>query len=156
MKFPRQVYAIQHLVTRKIYIGSSANVEQRYATHLSQLRNGTHPVEDFQKDFDEYGERLSLTILDEIADKWELEKEYGWMDLYETYKRPYGYNYKDVQYQPQKHITAWATAPAYIKRRELLDEIHNMIDQVIADRDLEFIASLLRSSFIWRRDKTTP
>lgn len=148
MKFPRQVYAIQHLVTRKIYIGSSANVEQRYATHLSQLRKGTHPVEDFQQDYNEHGEQLRLAILDEIADKWELDKEYEWMDLYETYKRPYGYNYKDVQFTPQKHITRQANAPAYIERRELLDEIKGLVDRVISTEHLKLIASLLRSSFI--------
>lgn len=95
MDFPRSVYAIQHNKTKKIYIGSSKNVKTRYMSHIWELRNGKHKVEDMQADFDEYGEDYSLYILDEIKGMDDRCKEYEWMAKYKTNERERGYNYKD-------------------------------------------------------------
>lgn len=46
MKLPRIIYAIQHNVTKRIYVGSSANVENRYWNHMNNLRNHKHNIED--------------------------------------------------------------------------------------------------------------
>lgn len=95
MKFPRTIYALQHNKTKRMYIGSSANIERRYLQHISALRVGHHPVEDLQKDFDRYGEDFSLFALERIT-KWaERNREYEWMVKYKTYIRGIGYNYKD-------------------------------------------------------------
>ena len=37
MKFPRAIYAIQHNATKRIYIGSSSDVELRYWGHMYPL-----------------------------------------------------------------------------------------------------------------------
>lgn len=95
MVFPRTVYAIQHNATKKIYIGSSADVPARYWNHIYRLRKGKHIVKDMQDDFDIYGEDYSLFILDEIRNFSEKEKEYEWMNKYKTGVRGIGYNYKD-------------------------------------------------------------
>lgn len=95
MKFPRKVYAIQHNVTKRIYIGSSADVNTRYFSHIYQLRNGKHSVEDMQDDFIKYGEDYSFFILDEITEYAERKKEYEWMQKYGSHIRGIGYNYKD-------------------------------------------------------------
>lgn len=91
----KKVYAIQHNVTKKIYIGSSKNVDDRYLNHIYRLRAGKHHIEDMQKDFDEYGEDYSLFILDEITTYSERIKEYEWMRRYNTFERGVGYNYMD-------------------------------------------------------------
>lgn len=52
MKLPRIVYAIQHNMTKRIYVGSSANVENRYWNHMNNLRNHKHNIEDMQSDYD--------------------------------------------------------------------------------------------------------
>lgn len=49
MKLPRIIYAIQHNVTKRIYVGSSANVENRYWNHMNNLRNHKHNIEDMSK-----------------------------------------------------------------------------------------------------------
>ena len=95
MELPRKVYAIQHNVTKKIYIGSSNNPEKRYLAHVNKLKNGKHTVEDMQQDFDEYGEDFSLFIIDEISTYEDRKKEYEWMRKYKTDIRGIGYNYKD-------------------------------------------------------------
>lgn len=92
--YPKQVYAIQHNITKRMYIGSSKDVRSRYLSHMYQLRAGKHPVEDFQKDFNEYGEDFSLYILDTID--WTTKgNEYRWMRRYNTTVRGIGYNYMD-------------------------------------------------------------
>ena len=96
MKLPRKVYAIQHNVTKRIYIGSSGNVEKRYKHHISQLRSGKHHIEDMQDDFIKYGEDYSFYIIDEITRFEDRRREYEWMLKYESYIRGKGYNYKDV------------------------------------------------------------
>lgn len=95
MKIPRTVYAIQHNETKKIYIGSSTDVEKRYWSHIYQLRRQKHSVEDMQKDFNDYGENYSLFVLEEINSFEERNKEYEWMEKLKTHIRSIGYNYKD-------------------------------------------------------------
>lgn len=95
MDLPRKIYAIQHNVTKRIYIGSSKNVNQRYLNHIYILRAGKHHVEDLQRDFLEHGEDFSLFILDEINTWEERVKEYEWMRKYNTFERGIGYNYMD-------------------------------------------------------------
>ena len=95
MKLPRIVYAIQHNVTKRIYVGSSANVENRYWNHMNNLRNHKHNIEDMQSDYDNYGEDYSLYLLDEIKVFSERNKEYEWMKKLNTHTRGNGYNYKD-------------------------------------------------------------
>ena len=95
MKYPRKVYAIQHNITKKIYIGSSRDVENRYMSHMWMLRRNAHSVPDMQNDFNEYGENYSLFILDEEKDITEANKEYQWMKKYNTLVEGVGYNYKD-------------------------------------------------------------
>lgn len=95
MDIPRKIYAIQHNVTKRIYIGSSKNPAERYLNHINRLKNRKHTVEDMQKDFDEYGEDFSLFIVDEIATFQDRKKEYEWMRKYKSNIRGIGYNYKD-------------------------------------------------------------
>lgn len=97
MILPRKVYAIRHDTTQKIYVGSTENVERRFAQHLSRLRCGTHPVEDMQKDYDSFGAKFSLFILDEIVRHEDREKEYVWMKKLNSHIRGVGYNYNDQE-----------------------------------------------------------
>lgn len=107
MKIPRVVYAIQHNKIKKIYIGSSTNVEKRYFQHINALRRGKHIVEDMQKDFDRYGEDYSLYILETINRYEDRFKEYEWMLKYKTNIREIGYNYK----QPNNRVFNLKGAP---------------------------------------------
>lgn len=95
MNFPRQVYKIKHNVTGRIYIGSTAHLENRISCHLSRLRCGKHHIEDMQSDYDKYGENYSIEILDEIATIEEKHKEYEWMKKFNSLERGVGYNYRD-------------------------------------------------------------
>ena len=99
MDFPRKVYAIQHNVTKKIYVGSSRNAENRYKAHLAQLKGGKHPNEDMQSDYNQYGADYSFFILDEIPTFEQKSKEKEWMRKLKSYIRSKGYNYKDPSFK---------------------------------------------------------
>jgi hypothetical protein len=63
------VYAIRNSVTQDEYIGSSLNVAQRFAQHLSLLRRGKHHAGRLQDAWSIYGEgAFSLIVLQEVAE----------------------------------------------------------------------------------------
>ena len=106
MRIPRKVYSIRHNVTGRVYIGSSAHVEERYKNHMYALKSHRHLVGDMQEDFDKFGDNFTFTVLDEISSYEERHKEYDWMEKFSSYKRGTGYNYND------RHVME------YLKRKE--------------------------------------
>ena len=95
MEYPKLIYAIQHRVTKKIYIGITNNLESRYKTHLSLLKNKKHTAPLMQKEYDEHGGLYDVFILDEVRNYSERYKEYEWMRFYDTQNPEYGYNSQD-------------------------------------------------------------
>lgn len=143
MDFPREIYAIQHNVTKKIYIGSSKNATTRCMSHMSALRNGTHINEDMQSDFDIYGEDYSFFILEKVTDTTGRYKEYEWMQKYRSTERSIGYNYKDHIAKkvivPTCHIlfqdgmpTISETQEETSRKEQLLELIENLSESQIS------------------------
>ena len=94
MKYPAHVYAIYF--NGKAYIGISHNPEKRFVAHQSHLRTGTHPVEDFQADYDaSKSKKLFFLRLEDVESETERWKEHKWQYKFNSYDRHYGYNYKD-------------------------------------------------------------
>ena len=109
----KYVYAIQHNVTKKIYISSTKNVKSRYLSHMCALRKGKHASKDMQADFVSFGENYSIYILEEVENPGVHENdgkhsslsrittaEYKWMEKYKTITN--GYNNNDKL--ARKHI----------------------------------------------------
>ena len=48
------VYMIENRINKKVYIGSSSDIEQRLRTHRNQLRKGTHKNKALQEDFNNH------------------------------------------------------------------------------------------------------
>lgn len=98
------IYALQHNVTKKIYIGKSKNIYKRYKAHISSLRCGKHTSKSLQEDFNVYGEDFSIYVLEEIDNdapdgRYEgirtrvIDAELKWMKKYDTINS--GYNDQD-------------------------------------------------------------
>ena len=102
MKFPRYVYVIKHNHTGKVYVGSAEDAERRYSSHLVSLRSHKHPVEDFQDDFDKFGEDLTFRVVDVITKGMDDAKEYEWIERYSSFIRGVGYNYKDPHFNKKQ------------------------------------------------------
>jgi hypothetical protein len=95
MRIPRNVYAIKHNETQKIYVGSTCDVQKRIKAHLNDLRAKKHRNEDMQYDFNVFGENYSFFVLDTINKYDEKAKEFEWMEKLESNVRGKGYNYND-------------------------------------------------------------
>lgn len=118
MRYPRKVYAIRHNVTNRVYIGSSANPDVRFAAHLSELKGNRHSVKLMQEDYNKHGDDYTFSILDTITNMSESEKEYEWMKRMRSDTSESGYNYHDKKWVPHS-----------AKEKELLDLIDGSIDR---------------------------
>ena len=96
MSYPKEIYAIKHKITKRIYIGSTARrIEKRYLEHLYTLRKGQHPCKLMQEDYDKYGEQYDVYRLGVISNVTEKAKEYEAMIEHNTFDTRYGYNQGD-------------------------------------------------------------
>lgn len=50
------VYGIVHIPTHRLYVGSSSNIERRFAEHVKHLRSGKHHCAHLQNAWSKYGE----------------------------------------------------------------------------------------------------
>lgn len=50
------IYAISHIDSRKMYIGSAVNIQRRFGQHVRALRNGSHVNGKLQSAWNKYGE----------------------------------------------------------------------------------------------------
>ena len=137
MDYPRKIYLIRHDNTGRIYIGSSSNPERRYANHMYRLKEGSHPVEDMQKDFDKYGSNFTFTIIDDIQDESQASKEFQWMKQFKSFIRGVGYNYKD---NAMKNICI------VYETHSIVDEIYSLLLKTKDVGLLELILNLLQKS----------
>lgn len=110
-KYPRQIYAIQHTVTGRIYVGSTDSIQSRYKSHLSLLKSGRHKNKEMQYDFDTYGNHYSVFVLDEIKSIEDSGLETEWMDRLKTYDTRIGYNHDDPHYRKSSEIPVMNGVP---------------------------------------------
>lgn len=62
------IYNIVCLANKKIYVGSSTDVDKNLRSHLIYLRKGNHAVERLQEDFNYYGEsRFRFKIIERFT-----------------------------------------------------------------------------------------
>lgn len=77
------IYSIKNTLNGNIYIGSTFKFQERWATHLSNLRAKRHVNKYLQNSFNKYGEALfTFHVLEEVYDSEKLlEREQYWMDF---------------------------------------------------------------------------
>lgn len=85
------IYKIENLVNRKIYIGQSVNIPQRWAEHKANLRNNKHENKHLQNAWNKYHEEnFDFSVLEECSENELDEKECYYIDYYDSYNN--GYN----------------------------------------------------------------
>lgn len=136
-----QVYMIRHNVTGRMYIGRSKQMKSRVAAHFYMLRAGRHPVEDMQKDFNEYGNDFTVSVLGEVNNGC-LRLETEMMDKYQSTIRGIGYNYNDP------HVTKRISK----KKCSTKTKIRKLVDTL--DDDEALYAYTLLSKIFGNRLKT--
>ena len=88
------VYVIRNTVNGKVYVGSSANVKERFRTHRKQLRGNRHPNAHLQSAWQAYGEpSFIFEIVENVSDYSTLiQREQAWMDSLGSTIPATGYN----------------------------------------------------------------
>lgn len=75
------VYGLRHIRTGRVYVGASADLRRRMATHYSALKGGKHPCQQLQADWREDGPSgFELETLEVLQDAGGLrERETHWI-----------------------------------------------------------------------------
>ncbi len=97
------IYQIKNLKNGKIFIGSAKDLRGRINSNKFQLKNGSHPNKEMQRDYNEAGEEgFSFDVLDYLKPKDDLNYDYTdelrvleemWLDKLQPYGEK-GYNGK--------------------------------------------------------------
>lgn len=86
------IYAIQHNVTKRIYVGSCNHADSRIKKHMNALLRGCHTNKELQGDFDKYGMEFSFYKLDEVDSEIQFKEEKRWQNALRSNEPKTGYN----------------------------------------------------------------
>lgn len=91
------IYAIQHNVTKRIYVGCTETTG-RIRSHFVTARRKKHIVPLVNEDCEKYGFNFTAYMLEVVPDengKDAYAAEQKWMHYFNTGDPKYGYNYRD-------------------------------------------------------------
>ena len=116
------VYALQHNITGRIYVGLTKHLKERIYSHLYALRKNRHVNKGMQDDFNKYGEDFSIFKLEDVdctqhvgyATNMPTAREKYWQCKLKTYDPAHGYNREDPKY---RRLKALKTSEAIQQRR---------------------------------------
>lgn len=87
------IYKITCLPTKKIYIGSGKNLEQRWLLHARELRGNRHVNARLQHAWNKYGESsFVFEVIEQILEPFLLEREQYWIDQLHATNKKHGFN----------------------------------------------------------------
>ena len=87
------VYQITNITNKKIYVGSSKNLKQRFNDHKKLLRHNKHPNNHLQSAWVKYGENnFIFEIIEFTTNENLLIREQYYIDLLSSYDNKIGYN----------------------------------------------------------------
>lgn len=87
------IYSITNLVDGKKYIGQSIKVEDRFKSHLSELRREAHPNDYLTNAFNKHGENnFEFKLIKACKRKYLDRFEKLYISIYDTMNRSKGYN----------------------------------------------------------------
>lgn len=94
LRFNCGIYHIKNIITGKVYIGSSVDIQSRIKTHRFSLKKNKHHSVKLQRSYNKYGKNNFLFEIIELCDKNDLEiKEKEWINYFNSYYN--GYNTTD-------------------------------------------------------------
>lgn len=87
------VYKITNLTNGKMYIGGSVDINGRWQTHKSSLKNHKHHSLHLQRSWDKNGaNNFEFSIIEECKEDEILDREQYYLDTFKTYEKENGYN----------------------------------------------------------------
>jgi group I intron endonuclease len=99
------IYIIQNILNKKLYVGSSVNINSRLSTHKHKLKKRIHPNQKLQNVVNKYGlNNFTFSILENVKDiKLLKNKERFWIDNLNS--RDDGYNITVDTYCPARELS---------------------------------------------------
>jgi group I intron endonuclease len=88
------IYAIKHLESGKLYVGSAIDIRKRWTEHRKTLKKETHHSSLLQRAWNKYGkDAFVFVVLEEVYDMDRLiEREQYWINKTQSCIRGVGYN----------------------------------------------------------------
>jgi len=99
------IYIIQNILNKKLYVGSSVNINARLSKHKYQLKKNKHSNQKLQNAVNKYGlNNFNFSILDQVKEINLLkDKERFWIDNLNS--RDDGYNITIDTYCPMRELS---------------------------------------------------
>lgn len=91
------IYMIINTINKKVYIGSTNNINNRFNNHKNELNRSIHHNEHLQNAWNKYGfDSFEFKTLAVCSDSERNNCEQTFMDLYNSQNHDYGYNIRDA------------------------------------------------------------
>lgn len=86
------IYKIINIKNKKVYIGSSKNIERRFKEHLHKLQDNSHHSIKLQRSYNMTKDKsiFKFEIIEETSENQLKEREQYYIDLYDSFNT--GYN----------------------------------------------------------------
>ena len=99
------IYAIRHIASGKLYVGSAAKIAIRWRSHRYQLRLKKHHSPRLQNSWNKYGERAFEFVVLEIVQDADARftREQHWIDLVGAATSDFGLNIHPQAGGPRGH-----------------------------------------------------
>lgn len=126
----KAIYTIEHVATGRKYVGSAANLNNRWAAHKCLLKQGKHHSKALQRAWNKYGSAaFAFVCIEELDNSTDLlTREQYWIDTYNSYKQ--GFNCCPSAYNTAgRKLSVDARKRISLARRKLTDEEEQQICQ---------------------------
>lgn len=89
------IYRIHNIKNKKVYIGSSKNIERRFYSHRQNLKNNKHHSSKLQKSYNKTKDKtiFKFELIEETTEDKLFEREKYYIDFYDSFHN--GYNCTD-------------------------------------------------------------
>jgi len=123
------IYIIQNILNKKLYVGSSVNVNARLSQHKHQLKKKIHPNQKLQNAVNKYSlNNFKFSILEPVKDINSLkDNERLWIDS--LYSRDDGYNITVDTYCPARELSClpeYKQKVSKVHKGKIISEQHKL------------------------------
>lgn len=124
------IYAIVNTTTNKQYIGSSVNLEKRFAQHLYHLRRNTHHSPRLQNSYNKHGEEMFSFVVLELCPNDRLKEiEQTYLDNVKPFEQDKGYNIANKSIGGRKEVLSIEDIP----------ELRNLTNEGYSQKQISLI-----------------
>lgn len=95
------IYQIRNNINSKIYIGSSANIQERFKEHVRKLKRNKHTNQHLQNSWNKYNpDNFEFEIIETCAPSNLILREQHYIDTTQCANRNLGYNIAKIANKP--------------------------------------------------------